>query len=131
MARTYKLPDGTITEDPTTYGDAWCALGEKVAAALGPGWIMSECNPGFTLRVLEKNSRGHIIERDKLDVSLEVALRLVELHSRYKETEPPKRTAKADVCYQQDAMGNGCGESAWVGGQWGVPKCHNPEHHNR
>jgi hypothetical protein len=45
------------------------------------------------------------------------------------EGEKIKRTSEPRVCHEQDEMGNGCSESTWHGGQWGVPKCHNPAHH--
>jgi len=69
-----KLPDGTLTQDPDQYGDAWCTLGDQVATALGPEWYMAACNPGLVLRSKVSNTQD-------LRLSVSVALRIIELHT--------------------------------------------------
>lgn len=38
----------------------------------------------------------------------------------------PKPTRLPHLCTYSD---DGCAESTWRGGNWGIPICHNPEHH--
>lgn len=44
-------------------------------------------------------------------------------------TNRVERTARARPCRQLDGMGTGCSESTWIGGNYGMSVCHNPEHH--
>lgn len=37
----------------------------------------------------------------------------------------------AKFCQQTDAMGNGCKDSWWVGGNYGSAVCENPDHHKK
>lgn len=39
-------------------------------------------------------------------------------------------TKRARFCNQADAMGNGCSDSWWIGGNYGGSLCRNPAHHD-
>ena len=42
-----------------------------------------------------------------------------------------ERSKKPHGCNRLDGMGNGCRDSWWTGGNWGVAMCYNMAHHDR
>jgi hypothetical protein len=68
-----RLPDGTITDNPDVYGNAWVELGEKFVKHMLPaneGWRFAGCDPGMLFH--QYTSSGYL--RDSLRISTELVL---------------------------------------------------------
>ena len=50
-------------------------------------------------------------------------------HDRRSGDFVPSKTGH--FCNQADAMGNGCSDSWWTGGNYGGSLCRNPAHHDK
>jgi len=79
----YKLPDGTVTTDPTVYGTAWVKLGDDFLAllpeAVREGWCMKGLdNPIIHFSRYVKTSLGDDVCAARMTIPAPVALALIE-----------------------------------------------------
>lgn len=76
--RKYRLPRGEYTYRADTYADAWVNLIQPLLVALGEGWSLHACDPGYRLSKTVQQADGRWREVDSLNISVPCAEQLMK-----------------------------------------------------
>ena len=92
---SYRLPDGTVSEDVDAYVDAWVDIGVRLENALGDGWFVNGFNPGLVADKRVDNDDGTYKSIDYVRVSVSLAKRIIWLFERCDDDTDAKRATGA------------------------------------